>query len=158
MPVNLGVAYLSFFFADKHLLGVAQVTALAGALLLMFCAPRGSSLVQFVVSTFLIYSATIVMEGVAMSILSKVIPPAMRRGLCNAGLLATQFGSAGRLMANVAIAVVGLFAPSGLTDPAAAHAFTVRFVGCLAAATAAVLFYLAALYARLAGGRGVRRR
>ena len=42
-----------------------------------------------------------------MSLLSKKIPRSMSSGTCNAGLLATQAGSAGRFIGNLALTLFG---------------------------------------------------
>jgi hypothetical protein len=43
-----------------------------------------------------------------MSITSKIIPPSLARGTFNSGFLATEAGTSGRFIGDVAVTVIGL--------------------------------------------------
>lgn len=71
---------------------------------------------QYFTGFMLIYVSTILMEGVSMSLMSKVMSPLLAKGFWNAGLLATEAGAIGRLLGNTALMVLGYFmgtAPEG---------------------------------------------
>jgi len=107
LPVNFLVAVVASFFSDRKLLLCAEIFAVVGVLCMLSYNGSAPIIYLYITGTLLVYSSTIVMESVSMSLLSKKIPPSMSRGTCNAGLLATQAGSFGRFIGNMLITIYG---------------------------------------------------
>eukprot|EP00892_Ulva_mutabilis_P003282 jgi/Ulvmu1/1325/UM011_0053.1 len=107
IPVNFSVAALATLLSDRLLMGVSLVFCAVGCVAMVSLSGGAIPLTTYVVSVSLILSFTNVLEGVSMSVLSKVIHPSLARGTLNAGLLATQSGSLGRLVGNFCISVFG---------------------------------------------------
>ena len=107
LPVNFGVALACAVASDRVLLLGSQAVCVAGFFLLLSYGGSIPNLYVFICGTAAVFSSTIVMEAVAMSLLSKKIPAWMAKGILNAGLLATQAGSLGRFLGNTAITGIG---------------------------------------------------
>lgn len=105
-PTNVGVSWLADRYEDREMVVMAQLAMIAGIGAIV---SYGSySVVQFVTGGVLIFVSTNVLEGVNMALLSKTIPKAFAKGTFNSGLLATEAGTFGRALGDVAITVVGL--------------------------------------------------
>eukprot|EP00937_MAST-01D_sp_MAST-1D-sp2_P005113 g5113.t1 len=77
----------------------------------------GGLLAQFVAAAVIVFSCTSMLEGVTMSLLSKLVPPALARGTFNSGLLATEAGTLGRAAGDLLIFAVGAsIAAADLTE------------------------------------------
>ena len=111
LPVNFLVAIISSLISDRNLLFYSQGVSVLGLLCLLSYSGAAPNLYVYIVGTLLVYSATIVMECVSMSLLSKKIPKRghliKARGTCNAGVIATQSGSFGRFVGNMLITIYG---------------------------------------------------
>ncbi|KAF1785220.1 Major facilitator superfamily domain [Phytophthora cactorum] len=88
-PTNMVVGWMSFRYEDREMI--------------MF-----SEIAMFVGVGVIIFISTNVLEGVNMSLLSKTIPKSFAKGTFNSGLLATEAGTFGRAIGDIAITVVGL--------------------------------------------------
>lgn len=118
--VNAGLVLASKYISDLPILTCSQVCLLVGALALFPFAVR-TSLPMFVTGSIVVYASTVVMEAVAMSILSKVISAKLRQGTFNAGVIASLSGSLGRLVGNLGITALGMMlAEEGATGLARA--------------------------------------
>ncbi|CAM9432730.1 unnamed protein product, partial [Heterosigma akashiwo] len=62
---------------------------------------------QYLLGCFSVYAILCAYEGVLMSLLSRLVTPEMARGTFNSGLLATEFGTFGRTVADFSISFVG---------------------------------------------------
>jgi hypothetical protein len=62
---------------------------------------------QYVAAAVVVFVATNVLEGVTMSLLSKVMSPRLSRGVFNCGLLSTEAGTLARALADGLISVAG---------------------------------------------------
>lgn len=94
--------------------GLKEVEERALALWLFYCA-LGAVLVvinilpfdytpfQYSAGSVLLFSFLCAQEGVAMSLLSKIIPPEMARGTLNSGFLTTEVGTLGRVVSDITI-------------------------------------------------------
>jgi len=118
--VNAGLVLASKYISDLPILTCSQVSLLLGALALFPFAMR-TPLPMFVSGSIVVYASTVVMEAVAMSILSKVISAKLRQGTFNAGVIASLSGSLGRFVGNLGITALGMIgAEEGATGLARA--------------------------------------
>ena len=121
VPVTATVGALSRTTEDRCLLKYCTVFGFFGLFLLIdfpellrflddsslaYLLKSGS--VKYVVGNVIVFCSLQASESVTMSILSKVVPPALAAGTCNSGLLATEFGTLGRTLGNFCITVAGL--------------------------------------------------
>ncbi len=65
------------------------------------------SSVRYLFGTVLIFTTLNGLEGVIMSLLSKLISPELAKGTFNSGLLATEAGTFGRVVGDMAITIFG---------------------------------------------------
>jgi len=148
LPLNFVVAILAARYSDRKLLFSCEALSVAGLLLMLCLNGRRPLLPSYVCGALLVYGTTIAMESCSMSLLSKKIPGSMRRSTCNAGLLATQAGSFGRFLGNMAITLFGALLGGGHLS-AKIVLFDLVFFGTLLAATAVLLVYTLIMYRRL---------
>ncbi|GLE01159.1 hypothetical protein PINS_up009989 [Pythium insidiosum] len=106
-PTNVVVSWLCVRYEDRELILMSEGLMLVGVAVIVRYT-QSYSVVQFVLGGVIIFISTNVLEGVNMSLLSKTIPRAFARGTFNSGLLATEAGTLGRAIGDVAITVVGL--------------------------------------------------
>lgn len=108
---SFGGGYLTRYIRDRSLVLVTVAMLVGGTFL--FIVPQFSGVAsqitewRYFSGFFILYVATILLEGVAMSLMSKVMSPLLTKGFWNAGLLATEAGSIGRLMGNMALMIMG---------------------------------------------------
>lgn len=76
----------------------------------------GYTLLQYLLGTSLLFTMLNAIEGVVMSLLSKLIAPELARGTFNSGLLATEAGTLGRVVGDCLIAALGNMAATS-ADP-----------------------------------------
>lgn len=105
-PTNVVVSWLSFRYEDREMIVMSQLLMIVGVGVIVSYGHY--SAFQFVAGGVIIFISTNVLEGVNMSLLSKTIPKAFAKGTFNSGLLATEAGTLGRAIGDVAITVVGL--------------------------------------------------
>ncbi|TDH72241.1 hypothetical protein CCR75_002747 [Bremia lactucae] len=105
-PTNMVVGWLSFRYDDREMIMLSEVAMCIGVSVIINYGHY--SVAQFVVGGVIIFISTNVLEGVNMSLLSKTIPKSFAKGTFNSGLLATEAGTFGRAIGDVAITVVGL--------------------------------------------------
>jgi Na+/melibiose symporter-like transporter len=75
------------------------------------------SLFQYVLGTCLLFITLNAIEGVNMSLLSKLISPELAKGTFNSGLLATEAGTLGRVMGDMMITIFGSMHYRHNTEP-----------------------------------------
>ena len=115
LPANFLVGRMSAAFEDRTLLAASLVSAALGMLCVLSyglgpeAVPRYSAF-QFCTGAVLTFTSVAVMEGVGTSLMSKLIPPSLARGSFNSGLLATQVGTLGRVLADLLITLAGVLA------------------------------------------------
>ncbi|KAG7379205.1 hypothetical protein PHYBOEH_012027 [Phytophthora boehmeriae] len=105
-PTNMIVGWMSFRYEDREMIMLSEGAMLVGVAIIVNYGHY--SIAQFVAGGVIIFISTNVLEGVNMSLLSKTIPKAFAKGTFNSGLLATEAGTLGRAIGDVAITVVGL--------------------------------------------------
>ncbi|GMH35397.1 hypothetical protein BSKO_03265 [Bryopsis sp. KO-2023] len=114
IPVNLMMGVLSKYAKDQVQCLFTNLLCLVGSVIIIgvpynvFDNDAGElGRLRYFSGFTIVYVATIVMEGAAMSLMSKVIAPEMALGTFNAGLLATDSGSFGRFIGNLAVTLIG---------------------------------------------------
>eukprot|EP00931_Biecheleriopsis_adriatica_P079723 TRINITY_DN53083_c0_g1_i1.p1 TRINITY_DN53083_c0_g1~~TRINITY_DN53083_c0_g1_i1.p1 ORF type:complete len:695 (+),score=118.30 TRINITY_DN53083_c0_g1_i1:76-2160(+) len=108
LPLNHVMSYMSRSTSDRRLMCVLQVALSLGILVILVHGSGNlTSGFHFVVGATVIFVAASMLEGVTMSLLSKVTPPSLAKGLCNSGLLSTEAGTIGRTCGSLLITAVG---------------------------------------------------
>lgn len=105
-PTNMVVGWLSFRYEDREMILMSELAMILGVGVIV--SYKYYTAYQFIAGGVIIFVSTNVLEGVNMALLSKTIPKAFAKGTFNSGLLATEAGTFGRTLGDVAITVVGL--------------------------------------------------
>lgn len=106
LPVNFAVASLSYYISDRSMLLSADILGSIGCAVML--AIKGSlSVLRFTAGGVCVLAATVVMEAVSMSLMSKKLPKKYAAGTFNMGFLATEAGTLGRFAGNLASTMVG---------------------------------------------------
>jgi hypothetical protein len=90
----------------------------------------------------------VVLEGTAMSMCSKVMPPKLAKGIWNAGLISTEAGTLGRLTGNFLLSLVSDITGERTQEQLAA--FAKVLFGVFASLFAANLGYMALIWRQIA--------
>jgi hypothetical protein len=109
LPISAVVGnYISNIYEDRLVVVVSQVIMGVGvASIVCFCPWLPYTSYQYVAAAIVIFVSTNVLEGVNMSLLSKVMSPRLSRGVFNCGFLSTEAGTLARTMADGLITVTG---------------------------------------------------
>eukprot|EP00803_Ostreobium_quekettii_P006559 evm.model.scf_488EXC.1 EVM.evm.TU.scf_488EXC.1 scf_488EXC:2875-3342(+) len=149
LPVNFFVGLLSYRILDRELCSISLTLCLLGSVLVY--SDHTSHFIatwRYFTGFSVIYVATIILEGAAMSLMSKVIHPAWAKGTFNAGLLATMAGSLGRLFGNVFVTLIGGLV--GVSSVASAVVFGDINFGLFGLLTFVVMSFTIVVYGKLA--------
>ncbi|GMH22728.1 hypothetical protein Nepgr_024571 [Nepenthes gracilis] len=107
LPINFFVgSYVGRIFEERQILMASQIMVCIG-ILLNFHVLIPYSVQQYVCSGLIMFVSAEVLEGVNLSLLSRVMPPRLSRGTYNSGLLSTEAGTLARVIADVTITLVG---------------------------------------------------
>lgn len=107
LPVNIVVGnYISNMFEDRQILFVAEIFTCLGVFI-SFNVIFPYSVAQYVCGAFITFVSAEVLEGVNLSLLSKVMSSRLARGTYNGGLLSTEAGTLARVVADVTITLGG---------------------------------------------------
>eukprot|EP00584_Thalassiosira_punctigera_P006648 CAMPEP_0172540916 /NCGR_PEP_ID=MMETSP1067-20121228/11820_1 /TAXON_ID=265564 ORGANISM="Thalassiosira punctigera, Strain Tpunct2005C2" /NCGR_SAMPLE_ID=MMETSP1067 /ASSEMBLY_ACC=CAM_ASM_000444 /LENGTH=900 /DNA_ID=CAMNT_0013326849 /DNA_START=131 /DNA_END=2833 /DNA_ORIENTATION=+ len=100
LPTSFLVAYISRRFDDRELILGSLVMMFVGILGFMVYSEDGEgySEVRFIFFGLVAFVSSNALEGPTMGLLSKTIPKSLARGVLNAGLLATEAGTLGRVI------------------------------------------------------------
>lgn len=108
LPVTVAINQISKDSEERDMvLRMTEVTILGIILICHFGLFGEYSLFQYLCGSAIIFTALNATEGIVMSLLSKVISPELARGTFNSGLLATEAGTFGRVMGDLAITLLG---------------------------------------------------
>jgi hypothetical protein len=110
VPCNVAVGAISSRVSDRTL--VVSSVGLAIVALVLLMRTVQSSAAYFAGGTAL-FVATVVLEGTATSLMSKVIFTGFARGVFNAGLLSTEAGTFGRFTGNAVLLFTGRYTGVG---------------------------------------------
>ncbi|XP_049399284.1 SPX domain-containing membrane protein At4g22990-like isoform X1 [Solanum stenotomum] len=116
LPVNILVgSYISNIFEDRQILLASEIMVCLG-ILMSFQAIIPYSVPQYVCSGLLMFVSAEVLEGVNLSLLSRVMSSRLSRGTYNGGLLSTEAGTIARVIADVTITLAGYLGQSKLLN------------------------------------------
>ncbi|CAN8325644.1 unnamed protein product [Cochlearia groenlandica] len=109
LPVNIVIgSYICNMFEDRQILLVSEIMVCVG-ILLSFNVFVPYTVPQYVCSGLIMFVSAEVLEGVNLSLLSRVMSSRLSRGTYNGGLLSTEAGTIARVIADVTITVAGYF-------------------------------------------------
>ncbi|KHN09270.1 SPX domain-containing membrane protein [Glycine soja] len=116
LPVNIVVgSYISNMFQDRQILLASEIMVLIGVLL-SFQVIIPYSEPQYICSGLLLFVSAEVLEGVNLSLLSRVMSSRLSRGTYNGGLLSTEAGTLARVVADATITLAGYVRQSMLLN------------------------------------------
>ncbi|KAL5727763.1 hypothetical protein ACHQM5_000919 [Ranunculus cassubicifolius] len=116
LPVNIMVgSYISNMFEDRQILLASEFMVCIG-ILLSFHIIGPYSVPQYVSSALITFVSAEVLEGVNLSLLSRVMSSRLARGTYNGGLLSTEAGTLARVVADGTITIAGYFGVSKLLN------------------------------------------
>ncbi|XP_019413723.1 PREDICTED: SPX domain-containing membrane protein At4g22990-like isoform X2 [Lupinus angustifolius] len=116
LPVNIVVgSYISNMFEDRQILLASELMVCIGVVL-SFNIIFPYSEPQYICSGLLLFVSAEVLEGVNLSLLSRVMSSRLSRGTYNGGLLSTEAGTIARVIADATITVAGYLGESRLLN------------------------------------------
>ncbi|GMN32391.1 hypothetical protein TIFTF001_003648 [Ficus carica] len=116
LPVNIIVgSYISNMFEDRQILLASEIMVCIG-ILLSFHIIIPYTVVQYVSSGLIMFVSAEVLEGVNLSLLSRVMSSRLSRGTYNGGLLSTEAGTLARVVADGTITAAGFLGQSRLLN------------------------------------------
>ncbi|XP_024536516.1 SPX domain-containing membrane protein Os06g0129400 [Selaginella moellendorffii] len=132
LPVNAVVgSCLSNIFEDRQILLAAEILTCVGVLV-SFSGPFRYTIVQYIAGAVLIFVSAEVLEGVNLSLLSKVMSSRLARGTFNGGLLSTEAGTLARVIADGTITVAGYLREDKLLNATLFPTFVIGIVSVVA--------------------------
>ncbi|KAL5748646.1 hypothetical protein ACOSP7_025696 [Xanthoceras sorbifolium] len=116
LPVNIVVgSYISNMFEDRQILMASEIIVCLG-IVLSFHVIIPYSVPQYVCSGLIVFVFAEVLEGVNLSLLSRVMSSRLSRGTYNGGLLSTEAGTIARVIADGTITLAGYLGQSNLLN------------------------------------------
>jgi MFS family permease len=115
-PVHIFIAYTSKWIQDREFIFSALVFTLLGSFLLIDFGLGSFFESQYTLGTVLMFIGMNMDDGVTASLLSKVLPTYMARGIFNAGLIVTFAGSSARGVGGFLIAFAGWINSSSIEN------------------------------------------
>ncbi|KAK9276144.1 hypothetical protein L1049_005675 [Liquidambar formosana] len=116
LPVNIVVgSYISNMFEDRQILLASEIMVCIG-ILLSFHIINPYTVPQYVCSGLIMFVSAEVLEGVNLSLLSRVMSSRLSRGTYNNGLLSTEAGTIARVIADGTITLAGYLGDSKLLN------------------------------------------
>ncbi|VAH50295.1 unnamed protein product [Triticum turgidum subsp. durum] len=107
LPVNAIVgSYVTNWFEDRQILAASEIMVLIGIIMSFRYTPH-YSIPQYVSSALITFVFAEVLEGVNLSLLSRVMSSRLSRGTYNGGLLSTEAGTLARVVADATITAAG---------------------------------------------------
>ncbi|KAK4266748.1 hypothetical protein QN277_023629 [Acacia crassicarpa] len=116
LPVNIVVgSYISNIFEERQVLLASEIMVCIG-LILSFHVFIPYSVLQYVGSALITFVSAEVLEGVNLSLLSRMMSSRLSRGTFNGGLLSTEAGTLARVVADATITMSGYLGESNLLN------------------------------------------
>ncbi|KAL1547565.1 SPX domain-containing membrane protein-like isoform X1 [Salvia divinorum] len=116
LPINIIVGnYISNMYEDRQILLASEVVVFLG-ILFSFEFIVKYTVQQYVCSGLIMFVAAEVLEGVNLSLLSRVMSSRLSRGTYNGGLLSTEAGTLARVVADATITIGGSFGEATLLN------------------------------------------
>ncbi|KAI3681688.1 hypothetical protein L6452_36491 [Arctium lappa] len=116
LPVSIFVgSYISNVFEERQVLLASEIMVCLG-IVLSFHVIVPYSAPQYILSALLTFVSAEVLEGVNLSLLSRVMSSRLSRGTYNGGLLSTEAGTLARVVADGTITLAGYWGMSRLLN------------------------------------------
>ncbi|URE04597.1 SPX domain-containing membrane protein [Musa troglodytarum] len=116
LPVNAVIgSYITNMFEDRQILLASEIIVLVG-IIFSFRVTSSYSVPQYVSSAFITFVSAEVLEGVNLSLLSRVMSTRLARGTFNGGLLSTEAGTLARVVADGTITLAGYFGEDNILN------------------------------------------
>ncbi|XP_042506549.1 SPX domain-containing membrane protein At4g22990-like isoform X2 [Macadamia integrifolia] len=116
LPVNIVVgSYISNMFEDRQILLASEIMVGIG-IFLSFHVLGPYTVPQYVCSALIAFVSAEVLEGVNLSLLSRVMSSRLARGTYNGGLLSTEAGTIARVVADSTITLAGYLGTNRLLN------------------------------------------
>ncbi|CAL9159617.1 unnamed protein product [Musa hybrid cultivar] len=116
LPVNAIIgSYITNMFEDRQILLVSEIIVLVG-IIFSFRVTSSYSVPQYVSSALITFVSAEVLEGVNLSLLSRVMSTRLARGTYNGGLLSTEAGTLARVVADGTITLAGYFGEDNILN------------------------------------------
>ncbi|KAL2324579.1 hypothetical protein Fmac_023637 [Flemingia macrophylla] len=132
LPVNVIVgSYVSNMFEDRQILLASEIMVFVG-ILFSFNAFIPYSEPQYICSGLLMFVSAEVLEGVNLSLLSRVMSSRLSRGTYNGGLLSTEAGTLARVISDATITLAGYGGVSNLLNFTQLPSFFICVISILA--------------------------
>ncbi|CAI8604414.1 unnamed protein product [Vicia faba] len=107
LPINVIVgSYVSNMFDDRQILLTSEIMVLIG-IISAFHVIMPYTELQYICSGLLMFVSAEVLEGINLSLLSRVMSSRLSRGTYNGGLLSTEAGTIARVIADATITLAG---------------------------------------------------
>ena len=103
LPFNILVSKLAKEVEDRTMMTYLNYLSVASVVFILRMPFIEYSATQYVCGSVMIFVFLNALEGVIMSLLSKLVSPELARGTWNSGLLATEAGTFGRVLGDMAI-------------------------------------------------------
>uniref|UniRef100_A0A7C9DQJ6 SPX domain-containing protein n=2 Tax=Opuntia streptacantha TaxID=393608 RepID=A0A7C9DQJ6_OPUST len=116
LPVNVLVGtYISNIFEERQVLLMSEFIVCVG-IVMSFHVGIPYSVPQYVISALITFVSAEVLEGVNLSLLSRVMSSRLSRGTYNGGLLSTEAGTLARVIADSTVTIAGYWSESKLLN------------------------------------------
>lgn len=109
LPANILVNQFGKDLEERKMLLMLSYITMVGILIICQLHILGLpyTVDRYLLGTMIVFTALNALEGVIMSLLSKLISPELAKGTFNSGLLATEAGTFGRVLGDMAITMFG---------------------------------------------------
>ncbi|XP_006647682.1 SPX domain-containing membrane protein OsI_08463 [Oryza brachyantha] len=125
LPVNVIVgSYVTNLFQDRQILVASEIMVLIG-IAMSFRFTSHYSVPQYVSSALITFVFAEVLEGVNLSLLSRVMSSRLSRGTYNGGLLSTEAGTLARVAADMTITAAGYLGQNSLLNATLLPSFVI---------------------------------
>lgn len=108
LPANVFVSSLMRDCEDRTVMMRLSYLSLLFLFILFHTGLLEYTLVQYIIGAISLFACLNALEGIIMSLLSKLVSPELAKGTFNSGLLATEAGTFGRVIGDLAITVTAV--------------------------------------------------
>jgi hypothetical protein len=108
LPANVFVSSLMRDCEDRTVMMRLSYLSLFFLFILFHTGLLEYTVVQYVIGAISLFACLNALEGIIMSLLSKLVSPELAKGTFNSGLLATEAGTFGRVIGDLAITVTAV--------------------------------------------------
>ncbi|CAK8573441.1 unnamed protein product [Lathyrus sativus] len=116
LPINVIIGtYVSNLFDDRQILLASEIMVLIGIVSAFHVIIPYSEL-QYICSGLIMFVSAEVLEGINLSLLSRVMSSRLSRGTYNGGLLSTEAGTIARVIADATITLAGYMGVGSLLN------------------------------------------